>query len=205
MFSEIGKTIGQWIIGHVGWSILIVLFLLSCFFKIAKKEIDPLGWVIGLFGKALTKDVRKDIKELKADSDSKIADLDTKLTDLRGDFDDFKTETNNSIKQIQCGTNANCDQLKKRLAQIEKSNDLQTVRQIKAHVLDFANSCLNGRKHTKKEFENIMKENEDYEKLCKKYRLKNSVYKEDYAFVLKVYHKCQEDGSFLKESDVIPE
>ena len=201
--GEISKAVGQWILQNVGWSIIIILFLLSCFFKIVKKEIDPLGWVIGFFGKALTKDVLKDIKELKATTDSRITDLDTKLTDLRGDLDDFETRTKDEMKKIQVGTTANCSLLKKRLGQIEKSNDLQTLRQIKAHVLDFANSCLNGRKHTKKDFENILKENEEYERLCKKYKLRNNVYTEDYAYIMKIYHKCQENNSFLKDSDVV--
>lgn len=194
--GEISKAVGQWILANVGWSIIILLFLLSCFFKIAKKEIDPLGWVIGIFGKALTRDVRKDIQTMKANSNQKIADL-------KSDLDSFEKKTNKSITAIQLGTNKNCTELQKRLSQIEKSNDLQTIRQIKAHVLDFANSCLNGRLHTKKDFENIMKENEEYERLCKKHKQKNNVYTEDYKYVVKVYNKSLEDNSFLKESDVV--
>ena len=37
--------------------------------------------------------------------------------------------------------------------------------------------------------------------LLEKYGIKNNVYKEDYDFIIKVYHKCQEEGSFLKEGD----
>jgi hypothetical protein len=83
--------------------------------------------------------------------------------------------------------------------QMEKSNDMQTVRQIKAHVLDFANSCLNGRKHTKQDFDNLIKENEDYEVLVKKYGLVNDVYTEDFHYIMKVYRKCMEERSFLRD------
>ena len=194
MMGEIGKAVGQWIIQNVGWTVIIILFLLSCFFKIAKKEIDPLGWVIGLIGKPLTKEVRKDIKDMKADSDKKIADL-------RSDLDSFESSTNKAMTEIQKSSKQNCATVQKRMAMMEKSNDLQTIRQIKAHILDFANSCLNGRKHTKKDFENIIEENQDYERLCKKHKQKNNKYKEDYDYIMKVYHQCLDDNSFLKDHE----
>ena len=81
----------------------------------------------------------------------------------------------------------------------QRSNDMQTIMTIRAHVLDFANSCYNKRKHTKQEFDNIIDENSKYEELVKKHDVTNDVYKEDYAFVMKVYHRCQEEGTFLKE------
>ena len=215
--GEISKAVGQWMVGNLGWTIIIILFILSCLFKIAKKEIDPLGWVIGWIGKAFTKDVRADVAtfkretqekfdEIKVDRAAKIADLKSdynkQISDLRSDLDDFETRTNQSIGAMQAGTHNNCEMLKSRMDLMEKSNDMQTVRQIKAHVLDFANSCMNHRKHTKQDFENIIAENQEYEELVHKYHLINDVYTEDYNFIMKVYHHCQEEGSFLKESDL---
>lgn len=190
--GEIGKAVGQWIVGNVGWTVIIILFILSALFKLTKREIDPLGWVIGWFGKMLTKDVRKD-----------VADTNDKIADLRADLDSFEERTKNSMTTMQKNHKESCNLLKKRLVGMEKSNDMQTVRQIKAHVLDFANSCMNKRKHTKMEFENIIKENEEYEELCKKHKIKNNVYTEDFAYIMKIYHKCQEEGSFLRDVDAV--
>ena len=214
--AEISKVVGQWIVSHVGWSIIIFLFLLSCLFKITKIELDPLGWLVGWFGKMLTKDVKKDIAELKTktaeefqkvkkDRSDKVKemmeDYNSKIKELRTDLDSFESRTNESIVDIQKGTTNNCQILKKELDEMKKSNDMQTVRQIKAHVLDFANSCMNKRKHTRQDFDNVIHENEEYERLCKKYDLKNNVYNEDYACIMKIYHKCQEDNSFLKDPE----
>ncbi len=218
--SEVTTAVGQWIVQNVGWTVLIFLFILSCLFKITKKEIDPLGWVIGWFGKALTKHVRTDIQnlqtetrnkfeEVKADREAKIKELkndyNAQISELKNDLDGFEKSTNITMQEMKTGTAQNCESLKKRLDEMEaasqKSNDMQTVRQIKGHVLDFANSCMNKRKHTKKDFENIIDENTQYEELVKKYKLVNNVYKEDFDFIMKIYHKCQEEGSFLKESD----
>lgn len=215
--GQISKAVGDWIVANVGWSVIILLFIISALFKITKIEINPLGWIISWIGKYLTKDVKNDIaklseetntrfKEVKTDRAAKIeelkSDYNSKISELRVDLDGFEERSNSSIDEIKTGTSANCEMLKQRLNAMEKSNDMQTIRQIKAHVLDFANSCLNKRKHTKQDFDNIIKENQEYEELVAKYGLQNDVYKEDYAFIMKIYHTCQEEGSFLKaESD----
>ena len=184
MFSDILKVIGQWIVDNLGWSIVILLVILSGLFKITKIEINPIGWLLGWIGKYFTKDI------------------DSKLTALKDDLDKSEEKTNKAIDSIKNSTNRNCTMLKKRLDAMEKSNDMQTARQIKAHVLSFANSCMNKGRHTKQDFENIIAENTEYEKLVKKYKLVNDVYKEDFEFIMKCYRTCQEKGSFLKESDV---
>lgn len=216
--AEISKAVGQWIMNNVGWTVVIFLFIMSGIFKITKIEINPVGWVISWIGKNLTKDVRKDVADLKVDTAAKFEevklDRSTKIEELKSDyngqikalkddFDSFEKKSSKNIDEIKASTSKNCDLLKKRLDSVEKSNDMQTIRQIKAHVLDFANSCMNKKRHTKLEFDNIITENAEYEKLVKKYKLVNDVYKEDYEFIMKCYHKCQENGSFLKESDTI--
>lgn len=192
--GEISKAVGQWIVGNVGWTVIIALFILSGLFKIAKIEINPLGWVVSWLGNTLTKAVRLDIADLKRDTNEKI-------TALRTDLDGFETATNKSINEMKNGTSLNCELLKTRLDAVEKSNDLQTVRQIKEHVFNFANSCISKRKHTRQDFDNIIKENAEYEELVKKHNLTNEVYDEDYKYILKVYDKCKEENSFLKGED----
>ena len=213
--GEISKAVGQWVLGNVGWTAIIILFLLSCIFKIAKKEIDPLGWVIGWFGKAFTQDVRKDVAELKKatalqfenvkkDRAAKVQELkndyEKQIKELRDDLDGFESTTNKSIGEMQDGTNTNCHLLQQRLDAMEKSNDMQTIRQIKTHVLDFANSCMNGRKHTIRDFRNIIKENKEYEALISKYGMRNDVYTDDFEYIKEVYHKCKENRSFLMDN-----
>lgn len=218
--SEIAKTVGQLMVNNLSMTMIIILFVLSGFFRIAKKEVDPLKWIAGKVGGLLTKEVRKDISDFKTETHGKFDEIKTdraakidelkndyndKISALREDLDSFEERTKSGIDAMKTGTALNCETLKARLDQIEtaqqKSNDMQTVRTIRSHVLDFANSCFNKRKHTKREFENIIDENAKYEELVRKYELKNNVYKEDYDFIMKVYHKCQEEGSFLKDGD----
>lgn len=220
---DLGKTVGHLLVNNLSITLIVVLWVIGrilSLFKIKQKEINPLGWVTGKIGTAVTKDVRKDISDLKTETNEqfkkikkdradKIEELKTdyndKITELRTDLDGFEKKTSKDIGEIKSGTTMNCEMLKNRLDEMEtaqqRSNDMQTVQTIRAHILDFANSCFNKRKHTKREFENIIDENSMYEELVKKYNIKNNVYKEDYEFILKVYHKCQEEGSFLKEGD----
>jgi hypothetical protein len=214
--DEVGKAVGQWIVSNLGWSVIIFLFILSGLFKITKKEIDPLGLVLSWIGKHFTKDALEDIAALRTETKEEFGkikkdradkvdelkkDYNEKIAALKTDLDQFETRTNKSIDEMKAGTNTNCEVMKSRLDKMEASNDMQTIRQIKAHVLDFANSCMNKRKHTKQDFDNIIHENEEYERLVKKYGMKNDVYTEDYNYVMKIYHKCQEGGTFLKGSD----
>ena len=224
LMKVLGEHAGKWVVNHVGWTVIIVLLgisiilrILNYFFKISKREIDPIGWFITKLGRALTKGVAVDIAEFRKSTDRKFEDIrasrevaikkmqndyNKQIADLKSDIDSFEKSTSVSLDQMKKGTDDNCKMLKKRMDTMEKSNDLQTVRQIRAHVLDFANSCMNGRKHTKLDFENIMNnENETYEALCKKYKIKNSVYKADYEYIEKCYKKCQEENSFLKEAE----
>ena len=214
--GEISKAVGQWIVGNLGWTVIIILFILSGLFKIAKIEIDPIGSLIAWIGKKFTFDVKKDIAEFKTETNTRFEEVKTdraakieelkndyndKIGALRADLDSFEATTNSSINEMKLGTNTNCELLKTRLDNMEKSNDMQTVRQIKTHVFDFANSCLNHRLHTKRDFDNVIKENEEYERLVDKYNLKNDVYTEDFSYIMKVYHKCQDNDSFLRDDD----
>ena len=208
--AELEKTVvGQLILNNLSLAaivaILVVLLLFKGLFKVAKKEIDPLKWIADKIRNAFTKDVRKDLQDLKNDVASVNKDTNDQIQELRQDLDGFEERTNSSIDEMKSGTSKNCETLKKRLDEMEaahqKSNDMQTIQTIRTHILDFANSCYNKRKHTKREFDNIIDENDLYEELVEKHDVRNSVYKEEFDFILKVYHKCKEEGSFLKEGD----
>lgn len=190
--GEVTKAIWQWIAGNIGWIVLVILFIFSGLFKIKKIELSPLGWLIGKIGCALNKGVLEHIKTLKDDTNQQIAGLKT-------DLDNFEQNTDLSIEELKTGTTENCKVLQQRLSEVERSNDMQTIRQIKAHVLDFANSCMNGRRHTRKDFVNINKENKEYERLVAKYNIENDAYTDDYKYIRKKYKECRENNSFLRD------
>ena len=79
--------------------------------------------------------------------------------------------------------------LRIQVADLRKDLDMQRMADIRSLVLDFSNSCLNGRKHTKEEFDHIIAENHRYEDLVKQYDVKNEVYTEAYDYIKRIYRK----------------
>ena len=63
--GEILKPAGQWIAQNIPLTVLIGLLILSIFFKIPRKEINVLGWLIKKLGNLFLGGVRDDIKDLK--------------------------------------------------------------------------------------------------------------------------------------------
>lgn len=87
--------------------------------------------------------------------------------------------------------------LKQDIADLRKDVDEQRMSAIRTLVLDFSNSCLNGRKHTKEEFDHILEENKTYERLVVRYNIDNDVYKEAIAYIKRIYRKRMDKRDFL--------
>lgn len=87
--------------------------------------------------------------------------------------------------------------LKQDIADLRKDVDEQRMSSIRTLVLDFSNSCLNKRKHTKEEFDHILEENKIYEKLVAKYSVENDVYAEAIAYIKRIYRRRMDKGDFL--------
>lgn len=68
---------------------------------------------------------------------------------------------------------------------------------IRWEVLDFSNSCRNGIRHTKDEFQHIIDLHDKYVKLLEKTHDTNGVFTAEYEYVLRLYHERQEKNDFL--------
>lgn len=69
---------------------------------------------------------------------------------------------------------------------------------IRYEVLDFANSCRNGRKHTKDEFIHVISLNDKYEEILEITHDKNGVFTTEYQYVLELYKEKLKTDDFLK-------
>lgn len=89
------------------------------------------------------------------------------------------------------------ERVEKKVDAIDLSRTEDEKDRIRHEVLDFANTCRHGRKHTKDEFQHIVDLNDKYEKLLEKTGDRNGVFTEEYQYVVRLYHKCQEENDFL--------
>lgn len=83
---------------------------------------------------------------------------------------------------------------------IEKLNtkvNSNEIDRIRYEILDFANSCRNGRHHSKDEFHHIVEINEKYHVLIKENNLTNGVLDAEYAYIERIYQECLEKGTLL--------
>lgn len=88
-------------------------------------------------------------------------------------------------------------QTMKELADIKKDLENHKLESQRFDILDFSNSCMNGRKHTKEEFDHIIKMHDDYEKYLEERGLKNGQVQVAYSFIQKIYLRCIEKNNFL--------
>ena len=90
------------------------------------------------------------------------------------------------------------DTMKREITEIREQQWSDEKDRIRFEVLDFANSCRNGRRHTRDEFQHIVALNDKYHILLKKTNDKNGVFDEEYNYVVDLYHKCQVENDFLR-------
>ena len=96
------------------------------------------------------------------------------------------SETREELKQIK-------NDLNDQRTMIEE-NEKDRIRW---EILDFANSCRNGRKHTKDEYQHIIALNDKYKDLLEKTGDKNGVFEAEYEYIKKLYAERQEKNDFL--------
>jgi len=76
--------------------------------------------------------------------------------------------------------------LRKELVDVHKEIDENEKDRIRWEVLDFANSCRNGRRHTKDEFQHVITLNGKYKRLLKKTNDENGVFDAEYEYILAI-------------------
>lgn len=83
------------------------------------------------------------------------------------------------------------------IQEMNKDIDENEKDRIRWQVLDFANSCRNGRRHTKDEFQHIITLNDKYTELLKRTNDKNGYFDEEYKYIQELFHDCQSKNNFL--------
>lgn len=164
------------------WGLL--LFAMSIGIEIIPRfKYNPWSAFISWFGKKfnshLDDKISGKVEELKqklsktdTDLTSKIDALDRKLELLSSDFQQHVSEY--------------------------ETKSLQDTRR---DILEFCNSCMNGRKHTREEFDFVIGECDTYEKYIVDKKLKNGVIEAAIREIRRLYDKCIQEHNFLKEGE----
>ncbi len=87
--------------------------------------------------------------------------------------------------------------IKEKIEKIETELEEHKLESQRYEILDFANSCMNHRRHTKEEFDHIIKVHDSYESYIMAHKMKNGQVKVAYEYIEKIYMHCIENNSFL--------
>ena len=85
-------------------------------------------------------------------------------------------------------------------------SEAKSLQDTRRDILDFCNACMNSRRHTREQFEFVIKQCDDYEKYIEDHnrlhpdnKIKNGVIEAAIGEVRRLYAKCIRDHDFLKE------
>lgn len=87
--------------------------------------------------------------------------------------------------------------LEQEIKEIQGTIDENEKDRIRWEVLDFANACRNGRRHTKDEFQHIIALNTKYKTLLEKTEDSNGVFDAEYNYIMELYKERQHKNDFL--------
>lgn len=126
--------------------------------------------------------------------DSKIGDLDTSFS---GKLDDLGKSVDGRI----CELDRKVDQLQKDLSGHVIEAENKTLQDMRRDILNFCNACMNGQKHTKEQFDFVVHQCDYYEKYIQDHDIKNGVIEAAIKEIRRLYDKCIQEHSFLKEGE----
>ena len=93
--------------------------------------------------------------------------------------------------------NEKIDKLNSRFDSLEKEITENEKDRIRWEILDFANSCRNGRKHTRDEYQHIITLNTKYRTLLERTHDVNGVFELEYNYIKDLYAERLEKNDFL--------
>lgn len=91
------------------------------------------------------------------------------------------------------------DYVQTQLSEHITESEKKSLEDTRRDILEFANACMNGRKHTKEQFDFMIKKCDSYELYIKKNEIKNGVIEAAIKEIRRLYEKCIQEHSFLKE------
>ena len=94
-------------------------------------------------------------------------------------------------------TNNQLETISLQLETVSGRIDKIEINDMRSQILDFANSCMNKRKHTKEEFEHIIDLHTQYEDIISKKGMTNGRVDLAFRYISDLYTICLNENSFL--------
>ena len=80
-------------------------------------------------------------------------------------------------------------------------SEFKSLQENRRDILDFCNSCMNKRRHTKEEYDFVLAQCDVYEQYIESNGIKNGVISAAIREIRRLNDKCIQENSFLKEGE----
>lgn len=151
----------------------VIVFLTSIGIEIFPKiKWNPWSSLIKWIGSKFNDKIDTKIDALNKSMDAKIQSVDNKVDKLQSDLSAHVLESENK--------------------------NLQDIRR---DILNFCNSCMNAQRHTKEQFDFVIHQCDYYERYIQDHDIKNGVIEAAIKEIRRLYEKCIQEHSFLKEGE----
>lgn len=133
-----------------------------------KIPFHPISYVLNGLGKMFNKDLYSKIEEIE----------------------EKQMANNKAIIELD-------KKVEKKFEEKIKDDDEKEAKRLRANIICFSDSCRIHDKHTKKHFENIFRDYDDYMAFCEKHNIPNHYIDEEYEYIKSIYQRCLVENSFL--------
>ena len=93
------------------------------------------------------------------------------------------------------------DEVDKKLDDHIKEDKIEKLESMRRDILEFANSCMNKRKHTQEQFTFVIKKCDEYEKYIEENHIKNGEISSAIEEIRRLNTKCRQENSYLKPGE----
>ena len=109
---------------------------------------------------------------------------------MNKDVSDQVKEVRSEVKQVRKDLDTHIQDDKREKLEVQRRD-----------ILDFANACMNGRKHTQEQFTFVIKKCDEYEKYIEDNNLKNGEISSAIEEIRRLNSKCRQNNTFLKPGE----
>ena len=143
--------------------------------EVSPIKINPLAALFKYIGKKTTAEVNEKLDELKEEYGNREDELRKSHEVLTESFNNLQAEIHTVKREFE----------------IKNANDKRW------DILDFANSCRNGRKHGREEWEHVIDQLKCYETYVKENKIDNGVIEEETRYLRELYRERVQKNDFI--------
>ena len=102
---------------------------------------------------------------------------------------------------INAGVNEQYKEIQKQLDELQKEVTEFKVDSWRTEILDFSDSCMNHRRHTKEQFDHVIEILDRYEKYIEENKLTNGQVDVAHEYILEIYKQCIRENDFALDEE----